>query len=134
MANEEKMESVAGALEEFRRLDFTRGMAVVDGCLTVEGSDRRYRPDQVLIADHRRFEGVSDPSDSSVVYAIETTDGVKGTLVDGYNAYADAAVGEFLQGVRVLPRSGRAPKPTVPAFERPSALNQNRPPSDRHSA
>ena len=126
MANEEKMESAAGALEEFRRLGFTGGMAVADGRLTVEGSDRRYRPDQVEIADYRRFEGVSDPSDSSVVYAIETHDGVKGTLVDSYNAYADAGLGEFLRDVRVSPRAATAPHPTVPAFERPSALNQKK--------
>jgi len=51
--------------------------------------------------DHRRFEGVSDPVDTSVVYAIETVDGVRGTLVDGYNVYADPAMGDFLKDVRV---------------------------------
>ena len=127
MANEETMETVAGALEEFRRRHFGRGMAVIDGRLVVEGVERRYQPHQVLIADHRRFEGVSDPSDSSVVYAIETEDGIKGTLVDGYNAYADPAVGEFVRAVRVAPPPVTPPMSIVPPFESPSAL-PHRPP------
>ena len=130
MANQEKMETVAGALDEFRRLGFERSMAVVGGRLTAEGSARSYRSDQVLIADHRRFEGVSDPSDSAVVYAIDTEDGVKGTLVDGYNAYADPAVGEFLRGVRVAPPPSSPPRSVMPPFESPAAL----PEKDRGSA
>jgi hypothetical protein len=37
----------------------------------------------------------------SVLYAIETTDGVKGTLVDAYGLYADEETGEFMKEVEV---------------------------------
>lgn len=31
-----------------------------------------------------RFEGMSNPDDNAILYAITTSDGKKGTLVDGY--------------------------------------------------
>jgi len=40
---------------------------------------------KALNVDHVfRFEGMSNPSDLSILYAVGTKDGKKGTLVDGY--------------------------------------------------
>jgi len=36
-----------------------------------------------------RFEEASSPEDNSVLYAISSSAGVKGSLVDGYGAYSD---------------------------------------------
>jgi hypothetical protein len=36
-----------------------------------------------------RFEGDSNPDDSSIVYAISSNTGLKGTLVDAYGAYSE---------------------------------------------
>ena len=54
-----------------------------------------------------RFEGVSDPDDMSILYAIETRSGVRGTLADAFGAYADPRVGAFLRDVAV--RRSRRP-------------------------
>lgn len=43
-----------------------------------------YIPDDFNIDKHYRFEGMSNPSDNSILYAITTSDGKKGILVDGY--------------------------------------------------
>ena len=40
---------------------------------------------------------MSDPDDSSVLYALEGPDGAKGLLVDAYGAYADASLGAALK-------------------------------------
>ena len=101
MASEERMQTVAGALRLFAARGFDREMSVRRARLHVSGPERDYGPADVRVRDHRRFEGVSDPGDTSVVYAIETVDGVRGTLVDGYNVYADPAIGDFLKDVRV---------------------------------
>jgi len=58
-----------------------------------------FRPDEVVIREYRRFEGVSDPDDMSIVYAIETEGGTRGTLVDAYGVYSDPAVSTFLSTV-----------------------------------
>ncbi|HEY7204190.1 MAG TPA: hypothetical protein VIA61_07845 [Methylomirabilota bacterium] len=118
MANEDRMQTVAGALEQFRDRGYRLEMAIKAGRLQVDGTDRTYRPDQVVVCDYWRYEGVSDPDDESVVYAIETSDGTKGTLVDAYNAYADPSVGEFLRAVTTTSRPVKDPEPTLPPFEK----------------
>jgi hypothetical protein len=40
---------------------------------------------------------MSDPDDSSVLYALEGPDCAKGLLVDAYGAYADAGLGAALK-------------------------------------
>lgn len=55
-----------------------------------------YSPADVKVTDFFRFEGISDPDDMSILYAIQTKDGHKGTLVDAYGLYADSKVGEFM--------------------------------------
>ena len=37
----------------------------------------------------------------SILYAIETSDGRKGTLVDAYGMYSDDETGEFMNQVEV---------------------------------
>jgi hypothetical protein len=117
MANEERMQTVAGALRLFGARGFDREMSVTRGRLRASGTDRSYDPQEVRVLDHRRFEGVSDPGDTSVVYAIETADGVRGTLVDGYNVYADPAIGDFLRDVEMDEPATSETGVTLPAFE-----------------
>lgn len=125
MANEDRMQTVAGALEQFAGRGYRQEMAIKAGRLQVDGTDRTYRPDEVMVRDYWRYEGVSDPGDESVVYAIETVDGAKGTLVDGYNASADPSVGEFLRAVVTTARPVKDPEPTLPPFEK--AADQDHP-------
>ena len=49
-----------------------------------------------------RFEGMSDPDDNVVLYAIESNTGVKGLLVDAYGAYADEHKAAFIKDILVV--------------------------------
>jgi hypothetical protein len=62
---------------------------------------KRYKPEDVSAVNFFRFEGISDPDDMSILYAIETSDGRKGTLVDAYGFYSDDETGEFMQSVDI---------------------------------
>lgn len=64
--------------------------------------ERIYEPQHVTIVNFYRFEGASDPADNSILYAIETNDGVKGTLVDAYGPYADIKVQRFMEEVESI--------------------------------
>jgi len=44
---------------------------------------------------------IADPDDESVVYAIESQNGIRGTLVDAFGPYANPGLGSFLQKVRI---------------------------------
>ncbi len=55
--------------------------------------------DEVSICEYHRFEGMTDPEDASIIYAIETTDGKKGILIDAYGMDASTRVADFLKSV-----------------------------------
>ena len=56
---------------------------------------------EVTIVEHHRFEGVSDPDDMSVLYAIEAKDGTRGTIADAFGPQANPDLGAFLKNVKM---------------------------------
>ncbi len=60
---------------------------------------RYYSPEDVKVINYYRFEGESDPADMSIMYVIETADGVKGTLIDAFGTYSDGSVNTFMKEV-----------------------------------
>jgi len=55
-------------------------------------------PSQFEIEKYYRFEGNSDPDDSSILYAIESMDGtMKGLLVNAYSIYSESASDDVLK-------------------------------------
>jgi hypothetical protein len=64
-------------------------------------SGETFRPQDLTIVEHHRFEGASDPDDMAIVYGIESNSGIRGVLVDAYGVYADPRVSEFLKTVKM---------------------------------
>lgn len=100
--------TLAGALEDLKRRGFTAQFEVVGGRLRDVESGQSFGPEEVIIREHRRFEGVSDPSDMAIVYAIETQAGPRGVLVDAFGVYANPEVGAFLESVLPEAKPGAA--------------------------
>lgn len=67
-----------------------------------EIEDETFSPEELRIAEFHRFEGMSNPADTSVVYAVESKDGSKkGVLIDSYGAKASKHLPSFLKQVEV---------------------------------
>lgn len=64
--------------------------------------DKSYSPEEVKVINFYRFEGQSDPADNSIMYVIETSDGLKGTLIDAYGTYSDRSVDDFMDAVEQI--------------------------------
>jgi hypothetical protein len=64
-------------------------------------SGKTYKYEDVKAVNFYRIEGISDPDDMSILYAIETCDGAKGTLTDAYGRYSDEETGEFMKQVEI---------------------------------
>lgn len=95
----------AQTIQDLRKKGFTANFGFLDHALMDVESRRTFAANQLNIVDHRRFEGISDPDDMSVLYAIESDDGTKGIIVDAFGTYADPELGEFLESVRYRGRS-----------------------------
>ena len=104
MQDKEEERSLINVEHKLNKDGFTEDFRVMDGRLHTIGNDRSkgYSPNEVTIVDFYRFEGESNPDDMSILYAIQTADGVKGTISTAFGTYADSDVDEFLRTVEDL--------------------------------
>lgn len=60
----------------------------------------KYSPNEVYIVEEHRFEGMSDPSDMSILYVLESNDdSSKGTYLMAYGPTADIEIAEFFKDI-----------------------------------
>lgn len=59
----------------------------------------KYQPNQFTIEREYRFEGMSNPSDLSILYIIKTDDGLKGMVTANYGADSDTEIDEFFKNI-----------------------------------
>ncbi len=95
----EEMKTLASCLNKLVLSGYTEDFKAGERGLLSLQSERIYEPTEVHVVDFFRFEGASDPADNTILYAIETSDGLKGTLVDAYGSYADPNVTSFMKQV-----------------------------------
>lgn len=92
------------AVDGLKSRGFTSNFEFIDNKLQAMESDRRFTADELTIVEHYRFEGITNPADESIVFAIESRDGTRGVLVDAYGVYANPELTTFLKGVEIRER------------------------------
>ena len=71
------------------------------------GNGKYYNPDQLKIIKTYRFEGDSDPADSSIIYLIEAENGLIGYSMDAYGVYSDHEDDSYDNFIRKIPMDER---------------------------
>ena len=67
------------------------------------GNGKFYHPEDLRIIKTYRFEGESDPSDSSILYVIEAKDGLIGYSIDAYGVYSNHDDVNYDEYIRRIP-------------------------------
>lgn len=98
-ATTEDMKSLSLCLNKLLEEGFTENFKATDKGIQSIESTKVYEPAQIQVVNFYRFEGASDPADNSILYVIQTSDYVKGTLVDAYGMYADSRIDDFMKEV-----------------------------------
>jgi hypothetical protein len=98
-SNTEQMNTLSASVNKLVSEGYTENFKVDEKGLATTEDGKHYKPEQVHIKNFFRFEGASDPGDSSILYAIELDDGTKGTLTDAYGSYDDENIGKFIKQV-----------------------------------
>ena len=99
MQDATEVPTLAGTMNDLARRGFTEHSTLENGRLRALNSGKAFPVEEVAISEYHRFEGVSDPGDMAILYAIETRSGLRGTLADAFGVYADPAVGAFMKEV-----------------------------------
>ena len=105
------MKTLASCLNKLTLDGYTENFKASEMGLLSLDKEKIYKPAEVEIVNFYRFEGESDPADNSILYAIKTSDGVKGTLTDSYGPYADPEVTKFIKEVESIVKKPVNPKP-----------------------
>jgi hypothetical protein len=104
--------TLASMMDELTLRGFTEHFTLRDGRLRAVANGKTFTADQITISEYHRFEGVSDPDDMSILYAIETGSGLRGTLADAFGVYSDPSVSVFMRDVafaRTRANAGEVP-------------------------
>ncbi len=96
------MKTLASCLNKLVIDGYTEDFKASERGLLSLQHERLYEARDVNVVNFFRFEGASDPADNSILYVIETNDGLKGTLVDAYGPYSDITVEKFMQQVEEI--------------------------------
>lgn len=80
-------DTMSEALADLRKRGYTEDFNLGSDALVCDIA--RVHPEEFEITEIYRFEGNTDPADEAVLFAIESKNGLKGVLVNGYGISAD---------------------------------------------
>lgn len=81
----EDYDTLSEAINALTQKGFKDGFKAEDGRIVGSITSKKYLPEELKIVRTHRFEGMTNPQDDTIVFAIEANDGNKGTLVMSYS-------------------------------------------------
>lgn len=94
-------ETLSEALNDLNKRGFVHNFNIECDSIECKPLALKLHPDDFEITEFYRFEGDSNPGDEEVVYAITSTGGIKGTIVDAYGAYSEKLTDELLEKLKI---------------------------------
>jgi len=95
-------DTITAALADLDSRGYQLDFNLTPDALECKEIDLRLMPEEFEIDEVYRFEGMTDPADSAVVYAISSNVGnLKGVLVDAYGAYAENVSPDLLDKLKI---------------------------------
>ncbi|MFA4869995.1 MAG: phosphoribosylpyrophosphate synthetase [Pedobacter sp.] len=96
------MTTVSEILNKLKDEGYTVDFNLKESCLECEGNYLQLMPGEFEVDRTFRFEGLSDPADEAIIYAISSEKhGIKGTLINGYGIYSDNIVDEMVKALNI---------------------------------
>lgn len=108
MEHSEEMNTLSQILEKLRLKGKDNEIRMSDhGKMQSATLNKIYKPEDLTIVKTYRFEGMSDPADSSVLYLVEDKDKNIAYILDAYGIYTDndgPGFDDFLKKIPVADR------------------------------
>jgi|GEM_PF-3224304 len=101
-SNPTKKSSPLEIIEELNERGLSNNFKFKAGKLICIESQQAYDAADLTLEASYRFEGQSDPDDSSVLYVIKAHDGTGGTIMDAFGVGASPGLAEFCRDVEDL--------------------------------
>lgn len=98
--NNNRYNTLAEATTELKKRGFTANFKVDENEKLTDSEGNQFDPSDVTLIEFHRFEGISNPADSTIIYAVEAETGEKGTVVDSFGADASEVTSDFMNKVK----------------------------------
>ena len=96
--------TLSEAVEGLKAQGYTEDFTLKEDCIHCSSIDSDIAPEFFTVDQMYRFEGMSDPADSSVIYAITAeANGLKGILIDAFGTYSSPLKAEMIEKLRYRP-------------------------------
>ncbi|MBL7872639.1 MAG: phosphoribosylpyrophosphate synthetase [Cyclobacteriaceae bacterium] len=82
-------ETLTEAMADLKGRGYSHDFNLKSDWIECQPLNLQLRPTEFHVDEVHRFEGMTNPDDSSILLAIRSSTGVKGLLVDAYGVYAD---------------------------------------------
>ncbi|MDT3405313.1 phosphoribosylpyrophosphate synthetase [Mucilaginibacter terrae] len=89
------------ALNDLRSNGYDLDFNLKENYLDCPQLSKQFYAEEFHVDKVYRFEGETDPSDSSILYGISTIERQKGVLVEAYGAYATTADEALIKKLRI---------------------------------
>ena len=83
-------DTLSGAINALKLEGYTNDFNLHPEWIECPPLNLRLGPQEFHVDQLYRFEGMTDPDDSCILFAISSSEGMKGLLVDAYGLYADS--------------------------------------------
>jgi hypothetical protein len=84
------METLSEAIKRLTGAGYVHDLRAVGGQLVCDRCGSRFDPSETTVNDVVRFEGISDPDDQAILYALGTVNGPLGLYAAAYGVAASA--------------------------------------------
>jgi hypothetical protein len=103
-----KMETLTEAITDLRNRGYEHDFNLHSEWLECQKLTLQLKPMDFHVDEVHRFEGMTNPDDSSILFAIRSPQGVKGILVDAYGTYAESISNEMLKRLSIDEKTSHA--------------------------
>jgi len=93
--------TLSEAMNDLKKRGYDLDFNLKPDCIECSPLSLQLRPEDFSIDEVHRFEGMSNPDDNSILFAISSKRGrEKGLLVDAYGVYADSLTPAMIAKLR----------------------------------
>ena len=97
-------ETVSEAINELAKRGYTTDFKILsdEECIICNAIPTQLSPEEFIIDEVYRFEGITDPGDEMIIYAISSLNhNLKGILLNAYGMYSDLATAKIVKRLKI---------------------------------
>ena len=95
-------DTLTAAVADLEKRGYEYDFNLTKDYIECKSLDLQLMPEEFEIDEFYRFEGMTDPADSAVIYAISSLVGnLKGVIIDAYGVYAENISPELLDKLKI---------------------------------